>query len=122
MKKFFAFMLVLAMIASMMCINVSAATENATEDIVGDRATKDGIEAGVEKGFTSKHQGSDVTVSVQGTVKNKYAVELVYTSMTIVITSNATWNVESLQYQGNTKVEVDGVEHDVTTNKTVVEE
>jgi hypothetical protein len=110
MKKILSFVLVLAMIASMMCISVSAATcniqgENGSvkhpnvDHVVGTKgdngATTDGVDAG-----TWNSTSMVVRATVNGNVTHKYAVDLEYTSKTITIHNNAVWDVNELKYVG----------------------
>lgn len=108
MKKILSFVLVLAMIASMMCIGVSAAgTEqddvNKTH-LVGTRTgAADGPATDGVAGFESTSRSADVVAHLNGNIANRYAVEIVYTVSDITITGEATWNVNTLVYDNNLK-------------------
>ena len=104
MKKFLSFMLVLAMIASMMCVNVAA--ENTTMNYVGthkgnanDAAITDGV---LGANANISRDPFTITASLSGTaVKNRYAVDLTYTTENITISGTSTWNVNTLKYEGS---------------------
>lgn len=103
MKKFLSFMLVLAMIASMMCINVSAETMN----YVGTHGSQENVNNPIKDGVTGANanvqkQPFTVTASLGTTaIKNRYAVDLTYTTENITISGTSTWNVNTLKYEGS---------------------
>lgn len=102
MKKILSFVLVLAMIASMMCVSVSAAT---TVDIVGSNSTSDDISAGVPGANNWPGQNYSVEANLGATVKNRYSVTIDYTTSDITLNGSAIWNVNTLQYEGSVTVD-----------------
>ena len=119
MKKFLSFMLVLAMIASMMCVNVSAA------NVVGNRKGP-GVEGatygdGALADFTSTATTTNIQVALDGSVTHRYSVDLVYTAETIFITSDAQWNVNTLKYDGTmtAKVGENGEEQELQNEEPI---
>ena len=129
MKKILSFVLVLAMIASMMCISVSAATCDQTSNahvrgyevtltekqkldhVVGKRGhtgtNTDGAESA--NGTTD---AMPIQASVSGETKNRYAVDLVYTAKTIAIGGDVTWNVNTLKYDGTKTINIGNAAQD----------
>ena len=106
MKKILSFVLVLAMIASMMCISVSAAgsdtNADGTEHLVGTRTgAADGPATDGVAGFESTGKSADVIAHLDGAIVIRYAVEIEYTVSDIVIEGEATWNVNTLVYDNN---------------------
>lgn len=109
MKKILSFVLVLAMIASMMCVSVSAAATDITNSSVGsssDLSDLVGTHHGKNQGdigdgvsgFAQKEHGADVSASLSATINNKYAVEIYYQVSDITIAGDATWDVNALTY------------------------
>ena len=98
MKKILSFVLVLAMIASMMCINASAAL------IVGSGEGQNKV--GVESNWTTSDNTSIIQAAVQGSTTPKYAVDLVYAAKNIFIQSDLTWDVNTLHYEGTAYVAI----------------
>ena len=99
MKKFFAFMLVLAMIASMMCINVAA--ETGSEHVVGNRGNTGSIADGETNWTSETSDAAIIQASINGVVYARYAVDLVFTIDSIVINNTAEWDVNQLKYVGD---------------------
>ena len=114
MKKILSFMLVLAMLA-MMCINVSAA------NVIGTHGGGNGVEDGVVHGNAWTHQNHihDIKANVSGNEISRYAVDLEYTRVSIVISGDVEWNVDTLKYDGTKKVSVDGAEEELVNGQTV---
>lgn len=105
MKKILSFVLVLAMIASMMCVSVSAAGKTTADDFIGSDVPRDGS-GGVapnDENVTAKKDWS-VTANVTGDMVNRYAVDLEYSVSNITIDSNVEWNVNTLNYEGTVVV------------------
>jgi hypothetical protein len=98
MKKILSFVLVLAMIASMMCVSVSAAANSSypDNDFIGNNATNNGKDYADAKNTTG-----DITVeaTIGTTVVNKYAVDLTYSVSDITINGKYVWNVNTLVYE-----------------------
>ena len=103
MKKFLSFMLVLAMIASMMCINVAA------ENVVGRHNQTGTIEDGEASFNTASSVPAKIQATINGKVAARYAVDLDYTIETITIYNTAVWNVNTLKYEGDMKYALTGV-------------
>lgn len=89
MKKILSFVLVLAMIASMMCVSVSAA------GWVG--YNNEGTRVGVGS-FTKTDSNSAVTAAVTGDIQHRYAVDLEFTIKPITISGDFVWDVNELYY------------------------
>ena len=100
MKKILSFVLVLAMIASMMCISVSAAGSAQDTDFVGSNDSNRGEAAEDAKKSTDP---ISVVATLASTVTNRYAVDITYTISDIVIDGNAIWNVDTLQYENDSQ-------------------
>lgn len=104
MKKILSFVLVLAMIASMMCISVSAANVVGSH---GSGSVADGVEKPAEGSqFTHKNNTAEIKANVSGTNVVRYAVDLVYTQKTITIAGNLEWDVNKLHYEGTKTITV----------------
>ena len=97
MKKFLSFMLVLAMIASMMCINVAAAPEH----VVGTHGQNNSIEDGATNLTAETSDPALIQATIDGVVYARYAVDLEYTIDSITIHNNAEWDVNDLKYVGD---------------------
>ena len=110
MKKILSFVLVLAMIASMMCINVAAAEEyeanpNATtHSIVGTAPVQNANGAGVTGAQANGSHSYNVDAILGAYVKNRYAVDIQYKTSDVTLTGDAVWNVNTLNYEGNITV------------------
>lgn len=104
MKKILSFVLVLAMIASMMCISVSAeeiaAPADSKVNIVGNPANNGGVPG------ATNWPGQDYTVNaiIGASVKNRYAVDITYKTSDVTLSGTATWNVTKLKYEGTIEV------------------
>ena len=97
MKKILSFVLVLAMIASMMCVSVSAFDNPQTGNLVGDN---DGA-VGVDK-FEEQSNTTNVTATINSSVINRYAVDLEYSISNITLSGESVWNVKTLEYDATT--------------------
>ena len=98
MKKILSFVLVLAMIASMMCISVSALNVVGSHGVNGD--ITDGVERPTNNSFALKNNVAVISANVNGSTVVRYAVDLVYTQKTITIAGELVWDVNKLQYEG----------------------
>ena len=94
MKKILSFVLVLAMIASMMCVSASAFDR---QYIVG--SSTEGVDPTLFTSNKEFNSGSTVTANVVGEVYNRYAVELAYTVSNITINGNVTWDTVGHAYE-----------------------
>ena len=101
MKKILSFVLVLAMIASMMCVSASATFVVGTGGGNPSGSISDGADAP-----TSTSGASEITATITSTATDKYAIELTYSQATITVNNTAVWNVNTLQYEGTTKIKV----------------
>ena len=119
MKKILSFVLVLAMIASMMCISVSAAAaadlaydangkigasaaDDGRADLVGSHhgQGQGSIEDG-EASFNPKTHSANVDATLNAVVNHRYAVEIYYHVSDITVNGDATWDVNELEYVNN---------------------
>lgn len=92
MKKIFAIIISVAMIATMLAVSVSAEKE-----VGGDN--------GVLTFEPTTPPGEDLNVKVTD-ITHKYAVDLVYSLQDLVIDGNITWNVNTMKYEvANTTLE-----------------
>ena len=86
MKKLLAVVLVVAMLATILAVSVSA------ESILGSNT---GV---LPEGFTSETApGQDLNVKVSD-VTHKYAVDIIFSATTLTLGGSITWNVETMQY------------------------
>lgn len=137
MKKILSFVLVLAMIASMMCVSVSAATCDQTgnnahaqgygvtldgkklDHVVGKRGHTGTNTDGAESANDTT-DAMPIQASVSGETKNRYAVDLVYTAKTIAIGGDVIWDVNSLEYVGTKTISINNGTAENLTDGTAV--
>ena len=87
MKKFFAIIIAVAMLATVLAVSVSAEKE-----VGGDN--------GVEAFDTTTPPGQDINVTVHE-VTHRYAVDIVYGVRDLEIGGTITWNVNTMKYDVN---------------------
>ena len=112
MKKILSFVLVLAMIASMMCISVSA-EDTVTELTSCATCSKTHLVGQHGHDENNSAETPDATSDtmlikafVNGKTVTKYAVDLVFTQKTIYIESDLEWDVNKLHYEGTAKIAI----------------
>lgn len=118
MKKLISLALTLAILASL-AIGVSAETAH----LVGERSGTTGqfADGDTYAEFAATNPTYDVNISVTaGAVQNRYAVDILYDSMTLAITgSNMVWDVNSLEYVIDPSKGTDAGITDTTFNVTI---
>ena len=98
MKKILSFVLVLAMIASMMCVSVSAAefANGQKGELVGSHTGGTGVDK-----FEAQTNSTTVSANISSVTINKYALDLEYSISDITLDGQSVWNVNTLKYDAN---------------------